>query len=351
MEKKTKIIVIGILVVVVGVLIFLSTAGNRFFTAKAQKNINSGDFIQAKKNLYLALTFSKKNPVTYAYLGRIALGTSSKDPENYYPEANYQEAITHYEKAFLNGIAKIANKPLYKQTLEASALSYWQTGDFDKSEEKYLEEINNFPQNSFWARYFIGVHYFERKNKPQEGFEILKEAPNSFDNVDSFLYHIYSLLSKYALFFENVDNAENYAKLALENAPKENKSIDVQIAHLILAAVYRERGDIKSAEKEITTANALANSPSTHNCFLSFAYFRNKLYNRAIETAKVRESTVSYPYSVCLATLSKAYFALKNQAEAKKYYREYLALTDALKDKNIFMIRDRERIQKELQKP
>ncbi len=318
-----------------------------YYFNRGSEELQNNNFDNAQKYLNRSLIFNSHNPATFALLGKTALGkVSVEDPENYYPNANYQKAIEYYEKALSNGIDK-ADKVLYKHTLEAIGLSFWKEGNYNKAEEKYLEEIKNFPENSFWARYFVGLYYFEHKNKPEEGLAILREAPKMKDRNLLFVYRVYTLLGRYFLFKKDFENTKITANLALENAPSTDKSLDAQLPHVLLAQVYADQGNLKSAEVEIAKADELAGS-KIHTCSLATAYSYAKQFEKSIQTAKLVTPSDSYGYSVCLKNLAENSKVLGKTTDAKKYFKDYLDLTEKLPAKNIFVMAERERAQQEL---
>lgn len=352
LTNKKLIIVFVILAVLVPAAIFGPRFADSFYYQKGLAAYKESHYEEAKKNFSIALKFNWKNPLTYHMLGRIALGIPDALSYIYYPNADYKQTTAHQEKAIKLGLLKIAPRS-YAQALDDLGISYWYLGNYDKSIEYYLELINSYSENSFWPRFLVSEHYFERANKPKEALEILKpaldlEQANSEYNQKR-LYRFYTLIARLYIYFKDFGNAEKYAKLAIENAGVRN-DIYVQIAHNIVALAEGRAKNFTKAESEIRESNALANSFDAHNCVLASAYYLGGNYQKAISIAKAMKKTDTYIYSVCIAALGDSYLSLKNKAEAKKYYQEYLALTDVLPSKNIFVERNREQFKGELLK-
>ncbi len=351
--NKKLIIIFVILAALLAVVFFGARFAASYYYQKGLAQYRQNNYQEAKQNFSLVLKFSWKNPLAHFMLGKIALGIPDLLGDTYYPNADYKEAISHQEKAIKLGLLKAAPIGSYAhaQALDNLGLSYWYLGDYDKSVGYYLELIRLYPERSFWPRFLVAEHYFERANKPAEALEIikpaldLKQAGSDYNKLR--LYRFYSRIARLYAYFDDFNNAEKYAKLAIQNAGTRS-DLEARIAHNIFALAAGQAKNFTVAESEIQKSNKLANSTDAHNCVLASAYYLGGNYKKAISVAKAMKKNNTYSYSVCLAALGDAYFALKNQTEAKKYYKEYLSLTDALKDKNIFVMRNRQRFADEL---
>lgn len=329
-----------------------------YYYEKGRELYFQNDYEQAKKYFNRSITFNSKNPASHMYLGRIALGSATPDQKEYYSHADYAQAIPHYEKALELGIEKV-NSGFYGHALEHLGLSYLHTKQYEKSREMYLKKIERFPNDffeppltfTFWARYLVAEMDFDRFNNPREAYSILLPIAEQKNSDYKNLYLVYTLLSRLAVYFEDFDSAEKYAKSALENAGEgEGKARERQIAHGVLAQVYGLRKEFAKAEQEIKKANLLAGLPKHNDCVLASAYYRGGEYKKAYAVAKAASDRVPYIYSICLRTLGYTRLKEGGAAEAKKYFEEYLKITDAFEAKNIFTVRERENIRKELEK-
>lgn len=353
-SEKTKsfLLIVMILAVLAAAVFFGARFADSFYYQKGLAAYKENRYEEAKKNFSIALKFNWRDPITYFMLGRVALGVSDLSSDIYYPNADYKQTITRQEKAIKLGLLKSSPRS-YLQALDDLGISYWYLGNYDKSTEYYLKLIELYPEYSFWPRFLVAEHYFERVNKPKEALENLKTAITleqaNFEYNQERLYRFYSLIARLYLYFEDFNNTEKYAKLAIENAGMKD-DIESQVAHNIIALVAGHEKDFSKAESEIRKSNSLANSYNAHNCVLSGAYYRGDNYQKTISIAKAVEKTETYIYSVCLAYLGDAYLALKNFPEAKKYYQEYLALTDVLPSRNIFVERNLRLFAKELER-
>lgn len=344
---------------ILAVLVLTALFGSRFaasyYYQKGLTAYRESRYEVAKQNFSIALKFNWKNPLAHFMLGRIALSLPDLSGDTYYPNADYKEAISHQEKAILFGLLEKASRNSYAhaQALDDLGISYWYLGDYDKSVGYYLELIRLYPGRSFWPRFLVAEHYFERANKPAEALDILKPAPDlgqaGSDYSRQRLYRFYSRIARLYAYFEDFNNAEKYADLAIKNAGARS-DLEARIAHNIVALAAGQAKDFSTAESEIRKSNEMANSPDAHNCVLASAYYLGENYKKAISIAKAMKKSDTYVYSVCLAALGDAYSALKNSAEAKKYFQEYLNLTDSLSDKNIFVMRNRQKFADELLK-
>lgn len=339
-----------VLIVLLGVVFGTRWAGS-YYREQGAKYLAQGNFAAAKASFNRSLFFGSRNPLTHAYLGRVALGPQAPGQEVYYPQANYPEAVGHHEAALSLGLEAIS-PVFYRQALEDLGFAYWNLKQHRKANEKYLEQIAKYPNSSFWARYFVGLNYFDRFNKPAEALDILSAAPASQNVAPPFLHRIYALLARLYSYAGDSENAIRYARLAIDAPEKMNaKDLHVQIAHLVLAQRYAEEGNLKAAEAEIAIANDLSGSSTAHQCVLARVYQTVGRYSQAITVAKQADpAQPAYPYSICLATLGRSFAAREETTEAKRYFEQYLALTAAMAEKNIFVVRDRGRIQEELQK-
>ena len=343
-HKKNKWL-LGIAVLVIVILAggwYARSFAAPYFIEKAKTALNNKDAATATKNLNIALALDSQNPVAYAYLGHIALGLDSATPENDtpFPNADFAKAIDNYEKALSLGLASAKNRGVYKQTLEFAGYSYWGQKEYDNAVGKYLEQIKEFPNDSFWARNLVAEDYFARSNKPQEALEILVLAPNSSDASKRFLGNTYTLLTRLSSFFNNPPDVERYAALAIENS-KNNKT-NTQIAYLNRAAQLAKAKDLAEALVEYKKAEAIHKDSSV--CTLANIYFFNADYTKAIETAKEKIASAAnfdYPSSICIEVLARSYLVKKNLVEAKKYLQQYMNVTGAFKDKNIYVMRSR----------
>lgn len=350
--------------VVIGfaVLIALIFVGPRlaasYYYEKGRELYFQNDYKQAKKHFSRSITFNSKNPASHMYLGRIALGRATPGEKEYYPQADWAAALPHYKKAFDLGIEK-TNTNFYAHTLEHLGHSYLRTGQYEQAREVYLQKINGFPNSffgdkftsTFWVRFLTAEMDFERFNKPQEAYDLLLPIAEPKNSDPDNLYRVYTLLSRLAVYFEDFDSAEKYARIALENAGEgEEKAVERQIAHGVLAQTYGLRKEFTKAEQEIAKANLLAGLPKHNDCVLASAYYRGGEYKKAYAIAKAASDRVPYVYSICLRTLGFARLKEGGAAEAKKYFEEYLKFTDTFEAKNIFVIRERENIRKELEK-
>lgn len=340
----------------VAVLIVIVLAGSwyargfaiPYFIEKARVAVNDKDAVTATKNLNIALKLGSQNPVVYAYLGHIALGLESANPESDtpFPNANFTEAIEHYEKALSLGLATADNRGAYKQTLEFAGYSYWNLKEYEKAVAKYLEQIEEFPNDSFWARNLVAEDYFNRSNKPNEALEVLRLAPSSLDSNKRFLGHTYTLLTRLSSYFNNPTDVKKYAALAIDNSV-DKKSTNAQIAYLNIAIQLAKEKDLAKALVEYKKAEVIDRDSSI--CSLANIYFFNSNYTKAIEVAKEKITSTAnfdYPSSICIEVTARSYKAKKNPAEAKKYLEQYMNVTGAFNDKNIYVMRNRVEFQK-----
>ena len=347
---------IAISAIVLAILVLTAVFGARFaasyYYKKGAEAFLQNNFPAAKSNFATSLIFDSKNPKTHYFLGKIALGLPAPKQSVYYPQADYKEAVKHYEKSVSLGLEK-KNQNLYGVTLEDLGGAYWNLNELDKAREKYLEKISKFPESSFWARYFIALDDYNRLNKPEEALEILSPAPALAvsDNDRWNFFRIHALMALLNYYFSDYANVEKYAKLVTENVGPENKDWGVQIAHSFLALNYGRQKKFTLAESEIKKANNLAESEGAYNCFLAAAYAAGENYSKAISiTEKANKTANTNNDSVCLRVLAISYLAQGDKIEAKKYMEEYLSFTEKLAEKNIFVMRNRQQFADELLK-
>ncbi len=342
-KKKWFVWVAVLLVIILAGGWYARSFAAPYFIEKAKAALNGNDVAVATKNLNIALALDSQNPVAYAYLGHIAMGLDRANPESDtpFPNADFAKAIEYYEKALSLGLASAKNRGVYKQTLEFAGYSYWSQKKYDEAVGKYLEQIKEFPNDSFWARNLVAEDYFNRSNKPKEALEILTLAPSSSDAGKRFLGNTYTMLTRLSAYSGNSLGVKQYAALAIENAA-DKKSTNVQIAYLNIAIQLAKEKDLAKALGEYKKAEAIHKDSSV--CTLANIYFFNSDYAKAIETAKEKIASTAnfdYPSSICIDVLARSYLAKKNSAEAKKYLEQYMDVTGAFKDKNIYVMRNR----------
>lgn len=338
--------------VILAAAFWLGTSwASTYYAEQGRTALNSGSFGEAKTLLERALFFNSRNAVAHAGLARAILGQQFPERWPNFPDADFKEAIKHYEKSFALGL-KEKNLPLYQQAIESAGQAYWALKQYDKAVEKYLEKIRVDPMRSFWARFLVAYDYFNRSNKPLETLDVLLSTPDLASDAlqENKLVEIYTTIARLYYYFEDFENTEKYANLAIENAGPENKTVSIQLAHVLRAYSAARSGDFTLAEKEISEADKRADSPGIHACRLAQVSYLGGDYSKAIRIAAAVKNTKSTSlYSICLRTMADSFMAQKNIPEARKYMEAYLSLTDALEPKNIFIVRDRERFKKELQ--
>lgn len=352
--KNKKLLITAVaLAAVLAAAFFGARLAASYYYQKGLSQYRQNNYQEAKKDFSLSLKFNWFNPLPYFMLGRIALGSPDLSSDNYYPNADYGEAISYQEKAIQFGLKKAAPVSAYPQALDDLGVSYWHIGNYDKSVEYYLEIINLYPERSFWPRLLVAQHYFERANKPAEALDVLKFAPDlaqaKSDYNKSRLYRFYTLIARLYNYYDDFKNAEKYAKLAVQNGGADNASFEIQIAHDILALAAGKNGDFKLAQTEVSKTNQLADSKDA-NCILAFAYYLGKNYLKAIEIAKAQNPKVDYKNSICLHTLANSFLNTGQNKEAQKYMEDYMVLTDKFPSKNILVMRYREQFSEELKK-
>ena len=165
-ENKKIFLVAAALVAVLAGAFFGARFAASYYYKKGVETYLQNNFSAAKNNFAVSLIFDSKNPRTYFFLGKIALGVPAPKQAVYYPQADYGEAAKHYEKAVSLGLEG-KNQNLYKVVLDDLGNAYWNLNELDKAREKYSEKLSKFPDSSFWARYFIAWHDFNYLNKPE----------------------------------------------------------------------------------------------------------------------------------------------------------------------------------------
>ena len=351
-------LLIGVVILTILAVLFVFGRGwaASYYYEKGREYYFQNNYERARSYFNRSIAFNSKNPAPHMYLGRIALGRVDREGKEYYPDADWKAALPHYKKALDLGIEKTDTRA-YAYVLEHLGHSYLRTQQHEQAREVYLQKINRFPNSffgvpylsTFWPRFLTAEMDFGRFNNPQEALELLLPIANP-DNADpNNLYRVYTLLARLYAYTEDNERSEEFAALAIRAAAS-FVDRDVAISHGLLALAAGSRKDFRSAEEEIKKANEIVGSPDGLNCVLARAYYAGENYKKAIEVAGKRKKTDDYLYSVCLVALGNAHLALKNLSEAKKYYQEYLALTDTFTEKNVFVTRDRARIQKELGK-
>lgn len=344
-RSKKVFVIIAIGVVLAGLLLF---AGSRFaasyYLSSGITELGKDQTAKARMSLYRSLAFADR-PEPYFYLGKSDLGKSEEVGETPYPRADYQSAISNFEAALAQGLEK-KNKDLYAVALNDLGFSYWTTKNYEKSNDYFLKLIEISPDRSFVARYFVALDYFNRANKPKEALEILRPAPDQvlLPVHEQNLFHTYTLLGRLSLYFDDFENMEKYASLAIEHGGKDNNAVDIQISRGLLAFASAANADFARTETELQKVRELSGSENVYRCTRAKALLIGKRYQEAVTTAQnFRKAADPYVESVCLAALVDSYVALGNTQEARRHATEYEALTDKIAQKNIFVIRDRER--------
>lgn len=352
-ENKKLILGALTLMAVLAAAVFGVRLAASYYYQKGAEAYLQNNFSAAKNNFNNSLIFDSKNSRAHFWLGKIALGLTAPKTDNYYPQADYKEAVKHYEKAISLGLER-KNRNLYGVTLDDLGGAYWKLNELDKAREKYSEKLSKFSESSFWARYFIALDDFNRLNKPEEALETLLPAPNlaASDNDRFNLYKIYTLLALLYTYFGDNVNDEKYAELAIEKSGEPQiKSWEIQTAHALLALNYGRQKKFSLVESEIKKANDLAESAGANNCFLGAAYAAGQNYSKAISIAEKTDRTPqTYGNSICIRVLAVSYLAQNNKVKAKQYMEEYLNFTEKLTEKNIFVARNREQFADELKK-
>lgn len=348
----------GFTVILAVVLLGSPVLSSRDFT-KGIDAFNQGDYANSEKNFKNSILFNPRNPLPHAALGRLALGKEDTKGEEYYPKADWASAAVHYEKALALGLEKNTTSGFYPHTLEHLGHSYLHTGQYEKAREMYLRKIESSPYSfygnghfsTFWARFLTAEMDFKFLNQPEEALELLKPIaiPENADPKN--LFRVHALLSRLYNYFDDFENTEQHAKLALSSAPVglSNTDINIRIAHAQLAAVYGKQKKFKTLESEVKNAIAYGMSEADAGCLRAISYFRGGEYSQAVANGKAPAQSVSpYMKSLCLAAAGMSYSELGNTLEAKKYFKDYIDLTESWSEKNIFVARFRDTFSKEL---
>ncbi|MEK7123401.1 MAG: hypothetical protein AAB851_00740, partial [Patescibacteria group bacterium] len=349
-SKKILLVAAAILAAAVLAVFAGSWLVSSYYFKQGFNEFQKGNGDKATSFFNKSLKFSPKKPEPHFYLGKIALGKATPGADLFYSAADYPAAAAHFEKAIAFGLSG-KNKDLYSFALNDAGFSYWMMKNKDRADEKFLRLIEVSPDKSFVARYFVAFDYFNRLNKPKESLDILLPAPNVavLDLHKTNLFRVYALLARLYSYFDDAVNAEKYAKSAIENSS--GMETDIQVAYAILSAFYGKEKNFELAEAEIKKAVSAGMSPDGGKCALANSYFIGKNYAKAVEIAKsAGRKASSYERSICLSALGQSYFAMGKTAESKKYFQEYLDLTDTFSEKNIFMMRNRRQFESELQK-
>lgn len=356
-SKKKIFLGLGALVLLLAVLVLTIGPGwaASYYYKQGEIEFKKGDHARAKGLFERSLKFNSRFSESHFYLGMIALGKPTDAPgaENYFPNADYRQALKYFEEAIGLGIEKKV-PDFYAQSLHYSGFSYLMLKETDKANEKFELLIEKFPNSSFYARYLLARDYFERLNKPQEALEILLPAPNqviSEIHKKYTLYEVYNLLARIYFFFDDFTNGKKYAELAITSSGG-RRDISVMSSHINLAIAAGANGDFVLAEAEIRIASGMAPSKINNffDCYLAQAYYVGKEYKRAIEIAKLAPRPNAYVGSTCINVLAKSNLALQNKTEAKNYFEQYLSFSaPASVQKNALIIRERERAQKALE--
>ena len=352
LKNKKFAVVLVILAALLVVVFFGARFAASYYYKKGVETYSRNNFSAAKSNFTTSLIFDSKNPKTHFFLGKIALGLPAPSQDIYYPQADYSEAVKHYEKTVSFGLER-KNLNLYKVALDDLGNAYWNLNELDRAREKYSEKLSKFPDSSFWARYFIAWHDFNYLNKPEEAIETLLPALNlaGSDNDRFNLFRINLMLARLYFYKSDFANAVKYAKVAIESGGPQNKSWEIQAAYGLLAIDYGRQKKFSLAESEIKKSNDLAESAGANNCILAEAYAIGENYLKAISVAEKTDVTAQvYKSSICLQTLAGSYLLRGDKVKAKKYMEEYLSFTEKLLEKNIFIMINRRQFAEELLK-
>lgn len=343
-SKKFILLGLGLAIIFLVYLVLLPRIA-AYYTEQGRVLHNAQNFEEAQKKLEFSLKLNSRDPLAHAYLGSNYLGRRDPDGADYYPDADYSQAIAHCEKALASGLDKHEKQSVYRQTLERLTHSYRELKQYDKMAEIALRAIKSFPENSFWPRYFLAEHYFNRANKPQEALFALKDVVPTIQSNDPtkvrMLPHVSLLISRLYIYFEEFDKAKEYANLAISFSDPKNNKQDIQIAHNLLAIVAGSRGDFTLAREEIKKAEG--SDVGSQQCVLAQSYFLGKNYSQAVATAQsVKVYANDYLKSICLAALAQVELAKDNSKAARMRMEEYMLVTDGMVNKNVFVTRYRE---------
>ncbi len=337
--KKTTALVFAVIILLLIVGVSSRSLVSGYYANLGRDALNSGNYADAKTKLDNASRFDASNPQVEAYLGRLALARADVSGPVYYPEADYQTALAHYEKAFSLNLKSKASAEVYRQALENAALAYWNTGKYNTAVDKYLEEIEVAPDRSFWPRYFVATDYFERANKPKEALDILTPAPNLAQSAleKRQLPNVYVLLARLYDYAGDMSKASEAAKLAIALIPENEKSNPlVATAYFRLSTLDARAGNLKIALDDYAklekTARSLNKAEGYYSCVLSRIYFHVKDYEKAASIAKSRVEGQKVPElidALCFDTLTRIELAQGNKSAAQQYARKYIALVDS----------------------
>lgn len=341
---------VGLVVAATAVLLFFALLIVPSLLASYYRNqgINAylnNDYEKAKILLEKSLGFSKKNPITYFYLGRVAIGRQEQSPPyNFPPSANdASKALEYFERAESLGIAD-ANPDLYVYMLELEGIAYLILRNFDSAAEKWLKRIEVSPDNAFFPRYLLASEYYvKRQNKPKEALEVLTPAPRQVRSRASLYYlpDVYSYLARLEFYFGNFDDAIRYADLAVSKSGGSDTRFNVIYARIIRALSFAKKENVLRAEEEIKNTEKIVGEPGRFDCFLALAYSFAGQHRKAIEKAQAASNTKVVEHRMrCLLALRASHKALGNPAEAKKFSEEYVKLANELPRKDIFIWRN-----------
>src|SRR3989344_200589 len=317
----------------------------------------AGNLERADSYFQKSLRWNSNDPLTHYYLARVAFGQGTPMVGyTAWTEADWPRVIEHYEKALALGLEK-KDALRAEIALSDTGRAYRKLENYEKADEIFREHISRYPDKSFVDRYLLALDDFEVNNNPEEGLAVLPAAIEAKDKIDLRMFRVYTLLARYKHFFGDFDAAERYAKMAIESVPVgEEKHLDIQIAHIILGYQLARDKNIKAAlaefDKVKAAATELPNPSNAFRCSLAGIYLQNNDYKNAIETAEKKlknrldKSTVGYADSICLQVLGDSFLAQGKKKEAKKYLEQYLDITGAFKDKNIYVMRNRAEFQK-----
>ena len=322
---------------------------SQYYANKGEQAYVSSDVAGAGILFEKALRFGENVAARY-YLGRIALGKADRRGDVLFPDGNYKSAIDHLEKSISLGLAS-ADADIYADALFILGIAYWMDGKHEAADRNFLSMIAVAPEKSDHARYFLAYDYFAFFNKPREALDLLNEIKNaaSAEVWTEDWVKIESLLSRLSLYFDDYENAETYAGSVLSKTNYGSDFYSVN-AHLVLAQVRGKNGDFVSMEEEIGKANELLNKPHYTDCVAALGYYLGEKYEKAILSAKgaLTYNQDQYARSICLYVLGKSYLASKDKVNAKKYFDDFLELTDQFLFQNVFTARNRDDIKAEL---
>lgn len=343
---KKSIFLSGAVVLIFIAVYFFSTGWiSDYYLRLGKKQMDDENYKSAIISLQRSLRYGNgnKDALAYAYLGRSVLGRFDGDGDVAYPgaeEDDYFKAIDYFKKSIDANLEKDYEQ-LYLQTLEYLGFSYLHVKQHDTGIEILLKKIEMDPLNSFWSRYLVAKTYYTVLNKPGEALNFLSPALESINIPQAGLSRAYLLLSRLYLYVGDTDNYKKYTLLAPAGAVR---NIDVKDTAYQLAEMYWTNGEIDKAVAEINKIDSTEN-----NCVLAKAYLFNKDYKKAIEFAKNGfAGNGSYSDARCLRVLGYAYKGFNNKAEAKRFFEEFLAASEKLDEKNIFLLRHVEDVKKEL---